>query len=213
MTDEKTVESYKIVLIGESGVGKTSLISQLMDPSFQHDQQSTTGGTFSTKTVVCDNNRTLKLEIWDTAGQERYRSLTTMFYKDANAAVLVYDITRKDSFEQLKEYWTKQVKENSPSDTILAICGNKSDLVEKEDVNEGTARQFAQSLGAIFVSTSAKSIEQVNNLFIQLVKLYTKCNEVKFIEEEDSTPYKLRKDTVKITKENTVKKSKKKGCC
>jgi GTPase SAR1 family protein len=136
-----------------------------------------------------------------------------MFYKDANAAVLVYDITRKDSFEQLKEYWTKQVKENSPSDTILAICGNKSDLVEKEDVNEGTARQFAQSLGAIFVSTSAKSIEQVNNLFIQLVKLYTKCNEVKFIEEEDSTPYKLRKDTVKITKENTVKKSKKKGCC
>jgi Ras-related protein Rab-11A len=213
MTDEKTIESYKIVLIGESGVGKTSLISQLMDQTFQHDQQSTTGGTFSTKTVLCDNNRTLKLEIWDTAGQERYRSLTTMFYKDANAAVLVYDITRKDSFEQLKEYWTKQVKENSPSDTILAICGNKSDLVEKEDVNEGTARQFAQSLGAIFVSTSAKSIEQVNNLFIQLVKLYTKCNEVKFIEEEDSTPYKLRKDTVKITKENTVKKSKKKGCC
>ena len=213
MTDEKTIESYKIVLIGESGVGKTSLISQLMDQTFQHDQQSTTGGTFSTKTVLCDNNRTLKLEIWDTAGQERYRSLTTMFYKDANAAVLVYDITRKDSFEQLKEYWTKQVKENSPSDTILAICGNKSDLVEKEDVNEGTARQFAQSLGAIFVSTSAKSIEQVNNLFIQLVKLYTKCNEVKFIEEEDSTPYKLRKDTVKISKENTVKKSKKKGCC
>ena len=213
MTDEKTIESYKIVLIGESGVGKTSLISQLMDQSFQHDQQSTTGGTFSTKTVQCDNNRTLKLEIWDTAGQERYRSLTTMFYKDANAAVLVYDITRKDSFEQLEEYWTKQIKENSPSDIILAVCGNKSDLIEKEDVNEDTARKFAQSLGAIFVSTSAKSIEQVNNLFIQLVKLYTQCNEVKFIDEEDSTLYKQRKDTVKITKENTIKKNKKKGCC
>ena len=184
-----------------------------MDQTFQHDQQSTTGGTFSTKTVLCDNNRTLKLEIWDTAGQERYRSLTTMFYKDANAAVLVYDITRKDSFEQLEEYWTKQIKENSPSDIILAVCGNKSDLLEKEDVNEGVARKFAESLGAIFVSTSAKSMEQVNNLFIQLVKLYTQCNEVKFIDEEDSTLYKQRKDTVKITKENTVKKNKKKGCC
>ena len=213
MTDEKTIESYKIVLIGESGVGKTSLISQLMDQTFQLDQQSTTGGTFSTKTALCDNSRILKLEIWDTAGQERYRSLTTMFYKDANAAVLVYDITRKDSFEQLEEYWTKQIKENSPSDIILAVCGNKSDLVEKEDVNEDTARKFAQSLGAIFVSTSAKNIEQVNNLFVQLVKLYTKCNEVKFIEEEDSTLYKQRKDTVKITKENTIKKTKKKGCC
>ena len=213
MTDEKTIESYKIVLIGESGVGKTSLISQLMDQTFQLDQQSTTGGTFSTKTALCDNSRILKLEIWDTAGQERYRSLTTMFYKDANAAVLVYDITRKDSFEQLEEYWTKQIKENSPSDIILAVCGNKSDLIEKEDVNEDTARKFAQSLGAIFVSTSAKNIEQVNNLFVQLVKLYTKCNEVKFIEEEDSTLYKQRKDTVKITKENTIKKTKKKGCC
>ena len=213
MTDEKTIESYKIVLIGESGVGKTSLISQLMDQTFQLDQQSTTGGTFSTKTALCDNSRILKLEIWDTAGQERYRSLTTMFYKDANAAVLVYDITRKDSFEQLQEYWTKQIKENSPSDIILAVCGNKSDLIEKEDVNEDTARKFAQSLGAIFVSTSAKSMEQVNNLFIQLVKLYTQCNEVKFIDEEDSTLYKQRKDTVKITKENTIKKNKKKGCC
>ena len=195
MAEEKTIESYKIVLIGESGVGKTSLISQLMDQTFQLDQQSTTGGTFSTKTALCDNSRILKLEIWDTAGQERYRSLTTMFYKDANAAVLVYDITRKDSFEQLEEYWTKQIKENSPSDIILAVCGNKSDLVEKEDVNEDTARKFAQSLGAIFVSTSAKSMEQVNNLFIQLVKLYTQCNEVKFIDEEDSTLYKQRKDT------------------
>ena len=213
MTDEKAIESFKIVLIGETGVGKTSIISQLMDQTFQQDQQSTTGGTFSTKTVICDNNRTLKLEIWDTAGQERYRSLTTMFYKDANAAVLVYDITRKDSFEQLEEYWTKQIKENSPSDIILAVCGNKSDLVLKEDVNEDVARKFAESLGAIFVSTSAKSIEQVNNLFVQLVKLYTKCEDIKFVEEEDSTLYKQRKDTVKITKENTIKKNKKKGCC
>mgnify|MGYP002626573460 CR=1 FL=1 len=213
MTDEKTIESYKIVLIGESGVGKTSLISQLMDQTFQQDQQSTTGGTFSTKTVLCDNNRTLKLEIWDTAGQERYRALTTMFYKDANAAILVYDITRKDSFEQLEEYWCKQIKENSPSDIILAVCGNKSDLVEKEDVNEETARQFATSLGAAYLSTSAKYVETVNNLFIQLVKLYTNCNEVKFIEEDDSSIIKSRKDTVKITKENTIKKDKKKGCC
>ena len=90
-------ESFKVVLVGESGVGKTSIITQFIDQTFQEDQQSTTGGTFSTKSVKCDG-KTLKFEIWDTAGQERYRSLTKMFYKDANAAVLVYDITRKGHF-------------------------------------------------------------------------------------------------------------------
>ena len=106
------IESFKVVLVGESGVGKTSIITQFIDQTFQEDQQSTTGGTFSTKSVICDNTKILKFEIWDTAGQERYRALTKMFYKDANAAVLVYDITRKDSFEELQNYWAQQIKES-----------------------------------------------------------------------------------------------------
>ena len=116
------VESFKVVLVGESGVGKTSIITQFIDQTFQEDQQSTTGGTFSTKSVQCDNGKILKFEIWDTAGQERYRALTKMFYKDANAAVLVYDITRKDSFEEMQNYWANQIKESSPPGIILAIA-------------------------------------------------------------------------------------------
>ena len=159
------IESFKVVLVGESGVGKTSIITQFIDQTFQEDQQSTTGGTFSTKSVKCGNNKTLKFEIWDTAGQERYRSLTKMFYKDANAAILVYDITRKDSFEQLKLYWAEQIKE-CPENIILVIAANKSDLFQKEEVDEEEARKLASDLGAIFVGTSAKQVESINLLFI-----------------------------------------------
>ena len=113
-----SIESFKVVLVGESGVGKTSIITQFIDQTFQEDQQSTTGGTFSTKSVICEGGKILKFEIWDTAGQEKYRSLTTMFYKDANAAVMVYDVTRKESFDEIKNYWSNQIKENS----IMEYC-------------------------------------------------------------------------------------------
>ena len=91
-------EAFKIVLIGESGVGKTSIISQFIHKIFQDDIQPSMGGTFTSKSLLFDDGKVLRLDIWDTAGQEKYRALTQMFYKDANAAVLVYDITRKDSF-------------------------------------------------------------------------------------------------------------------
>ena len=121
MFQDKDFESLKLVLIGESGVGKTSIISQFIDKVFQNDMQSTIGGTFSTKEIKCGNRKILKLEIWDTAGQERYRSVTKMFYKDANAALLVYDITNKYSFEELQKYWIGQVKESSPKDILRVI--------------------------------------------------------------------------------------------
>ena len=109
-------DSIKVVLVGETGVGKTSIIMQFVDESFQKDQQSTTGGTFSIKTGKCDNGKTIKFEIWDTAGQERYRALAKVFYKNAAVCVLVYDITRRSSFEELKKYWVTQLKENAQSD-------------------------------------------------------------------------------------------------
>ena len=109
-----SIESFKVVLVGESGVGKTSIISQFVDQTFQEDQQSTTGGTFSTKSILCEGGKTLKFEIWDTAGQEKYRSLTKIFYKDAGVAILCYDITRKESFEEIQKYWYNQVKEYAP---------------------------------------------------------------------------------------------------
>ncbi len=213
-----SIESFKVVLVGESGVGKTSIITQFIDQTFQEDIQSTTGGTFSTKSVVCDGGKILKFEIWDTAGQEKYRSLTTMFYKDANAAVMVYDVTRKDSFEEMKNYWANQIKDNSPEKIILAIAANKSDLIEQETVDEEEARNFAKELNAIFVTTSAKSSEGINSLFEEIAKKYSGATNITIKEEEDGDEPQVQEqkntNTVKIEnpgKEN--KKPKKKGFC
>ena len=215
MSSDEALEIFKIVLIGESGVGKKSIKSQFIDQIFQDDQQSTIGGTFSTKTVKCSNGKLLKLEIWDTAGQERYRSVTKMFYKDANAAILVYDITSDYSFEQLQKYWVEQVRDSSPKNIILAIIANKSDLIEFEKVDEGEARQYAESINALFSVTSAKSNTGVNDLFLEIAKKYTGSESALTIEEKDEAEeYKrIRKESVKITKESQKKINKKKGCC
>ncbi len=211
------IESFKVVLVGESGVGKTSIITQFIDQTFQEDQQSTTGGTFSTKSVICDDTKILKFEIWDTAGQERYRALTKMFYKDANAAVLVYDITRKDSFEELQNYWAQQIKECSPPNIILAVAANKSDLIDKEVVKEEESRAFANELGAIYVSTTATTVETINDLFIQIAKKHTGASDVKIKEDEDGQPEpqpEEKKENVKLTKDTAnIKKEKKRGFC
>ena len=211
-----SIESFKVVLVGESGVGKTSIITQFIDQTFQEDQQSTTGGTFSTKSVICDGGKILKFEIWDTAGQERYRSLTTMFYKDANAAVMVYDVTRAESFEELKNYWAGQIKESSPENIILVIAANKSDLIEHEKVDEGEARNFAKELNAIFISTSAKSSEGINSLFEEIAKKYSGATNITIKEEEDAEEPQAQeqKNNGAIKIENPGnKKPKKKGCC
>ena len=210
------VESFKVVLVGESGVGKTSIITQFIDQTFQEDQQSTTGGTFSTKSVVCDNGKTLKFEIWDTAGQERYRSLTKMFYKDANAAVLVFDITRKDSFEELQNYWAQQIKECSPPQIILAVAANKSDLIGKEAVDEEQSRAFANELGAIYVSTTATTVESINELFIEIAKKYTNATDIKIKgDDEVQEQPEDKNDNVKLSKEKTneTKERKRGGFC
>ena len=110
MSEDENIEIIKIVIIGESSVGKTSIISQFADNIFQEELISTVGGSFNQKTMKCvDLNKIIKLEIWDTAGQERYRSVTKMFYKDADVAVLVYDITNQKSFKALQNYWVEQV--------------------------------------------------------------------------------------------------------
>ena len=214
MFDEKDLETLKIVLVGESGVGKTSIITQYIDNIFQKDQQSTIGGTFSTKTVKCGNGKILKLELWDTAGQERYRSVTKLFYKDANAAILVYDITNKFSFEEIQNYWFGQVKDSAPENIIIAIVANKLDLYENEQVDETIARKYAQDNNALFASTSAKNTSGIEDLFIEIAKIYSGSDSALTIQEKDEAEEykKIRKESVRITREE-MKNNKKKGCC
>ena len=206
-------EILKLVLIGESGVGKTSIITQFIDEVFSFDKQSTIGGTFSSRLVKCGNGKNLKLEIWDTAGQERYRSVTKMFYKDANAAILVYDITNKNSFDQLQNYWAEQVKESSPKNIIIAVAANKCDLFDKEVVDEKAARDYAKSIGAIFSLTSAKNTAGINDLFIEISKKYSGAKSATIVQEkEENTEFrKIRKESVVITKNS--QKTKKRGFC
>mgnify|MGYP002626452312 CR=1 FL=1 len=110
-------KTCKVVLLGESGVGKTSIISRFINDNFEEDIVTTTGASYVGKNMMfSDYNQVLNFEIWDTAGQEKYRSLTTIFYKDASIAILVYDITNEDSFEEIQNYWYEQIKENSPKD-------------------------------------------------------------------------------------------------
>ena len=114
--EEEGALTCKVVLIGESGVGKTSIISRYITNTFKSQLMSTPGANFVTKNVIMeDDNQSIKFEIWDTAGQERYRALAKVFYKNAAVCVLVYDITRKTSFNELKNYLYKEIKENAQS--------------------------------------------------------------------------------------------------
>ena len=117
MSEDLDAVSCKVVLLGESGVGKTCIISRYINNIFEENGISTTGASYSAKTLQFEEfgGKTIKFEIWDTAGQEKYRALTKIFYKDASIAILVYDITRKDSFDEIKKYWYHQIKDFAPN--------------------------------------------------------------------------------------------------
>ena len=226
-TEEEEIDStehYKIVLIGEAGVGKTSIISQFIEQIFQEDLQASTGGTFSSKSLILDNGKTIKLDIWDTAGQEKYRSLTNLFYKDSNAAILVYDICRVESFEEIKNYWVKQIKESSVSNIILAIVANKCDLINKEKVDEEEARKFASEISAMYFRTSAKESIGIDDLFFEIAKKCIGKEDViiKKDESREDTINKMQNDDEALDKNGTMrismeksfnKNNTKKKCC
>ena len=233
--EDSEEHNFKVVLVGETGVGKTSIISQFIDQVFEEELQTSTGGSFSSKEIFFDNGKSLKLEIWDTAGQERYRSLTKIFYKNSSCAILVYDITKKQTFDELKNYWIGQIKESAPKDIMLAIVGNKEDLLDKEQVDENEARDFAKENNALFFSTSAKNSNAINQLFIDIGKKYTgwnsnakielnkenkekNDNENKKINEEINNDNEENNENKTRKKNTTIKlkqsdKDKKKGCC
>jgi small GTP-binding protein len=119
MGDDEDVKVCKVVLLGESGVGKTCIIDRFINDNFDDNQKTTGISTFTAKTMTFDEfqGKSVKFEIWDTAGQEKYRSLNKIFYKDAGVAILVYDITNSQSFEEIRQYWSNQIKEFAPKDT------------------------------------------------------------------------------------------------
>ena len=164
--------SYKIILIGNLNVGKTSIKARFANEVF--DPSST--DLYIRKTISFQNGKSVEIDLWDTAGQERYRALPKIFYKNSKAVILVYDITDKNSFTELKDYWYQQVKANCNSDVIFAIAANKSDLSEKIKVDNEEGEKFAKSIGAIFVSTSAKNNTGIEVLFEYIVQKILNLN-------------------------------------
>ena len=169
--NEQKPVSIKITLIGNSGVGKTCIIRRYSLNDYVENPTSTTGGNYSSKFVEI-NGQKYQLDLWDTAGQERYRSLTKHFYKDAYIIVLVYDITKQDTFEELKSIWYPNVLQMGEKYTVLAVVGNKSDLFEDEEVKEEEARKYTESIGATFMQVSAKNGDNIELLFDTLVRKY-----------------------------------------
>ena len=210
MASQRKPPCCKVVLLGDSGVGKTCIISRYISGAFDQNSPSTNGASYASKILTFEKlNKTISLDIWDTAGQEKYKSLTKFFYKDAAVAILVYDTTQKESFESMKSYWYQQLQEFGSKDIILGVAGNKCDMYEKEEVNENDAKQFAESIGAFFQITSAKNNTGIQDLFMDAANRFVNPD---FKGSSDSKDNQEASKTVKLDNKD-LKKDKKKGCC
>jgi len=159
---------FKLVLLGESAVGKSSLVLRFVKGQFLEFQESTIGAAFLTQTV-CLNDTTVKFEIWDTAGQERYHSLAPMYYRGAQAAIVVYDITSSESFERAKA-WVKELQRQGNPNIVIALAGNKVDLAAHRKVQIEDAQSYSDENGILYMETSAKTAANVNELFVAIAK-------------------------------------------
>merc|ERR1711934_1102803 len=162
------VVQFKLVLLGDSAVGKSSLVLRFVRGQFFEYQESTIGAAFLTQNVSL-NDYTVKFEIWDTAGQERYHSLAPMYYRGAAAAVVVYDITNSDSFARAKS-WVKELQRQGSPNIVIALAGNKRDLASKRKVEAAEATEYAKDNGLFFMETSAKTALNVEELFKAIAK-------------------------------------------
>ena len=175
----------KLILLGDSGVGKTNLISRYISNSFDENTRATIGVEFFCKNFRINKKRTIKVEIWDTAGQERYKAITSVYYKGAKGAFIVYDITSRKTFENIDK-WIGEIKERTTDDVKLIIIGNKTDLNNEREVKSEEALIKYQDMDIPLIETSALEDTNVNEAFINLIKIVYKDIARKEIEERKS---------------------------
>ncbi|GBG25173.1 Ras-related protein Rab-11A [Hondaea fermentalgiana] len=166
---------FKVVLIGDSGVGKSNLLSRFTRNEFSLDSKSTIGVEFATKSIKTDG-KTIKAQIWDTAGQERYRAITSAYYRGAVGALLVYDISKHLTFDNV-ERWLKELRDHADSNIVIMLVGNKSDLRHLRAVSTEEAMAYAESNGIAFIETSALDSSGVDTAFQRiLTEIYQKMS-------------------------------------
>ena len=201
----------KVVLLGESGVGKTSIINRYLNNTYNENQKSTFAPKFKNKVLnYPEYNKSISFDIWDTAGQEAYRSITKNFYVNAAIGIMVYDIRNRESFENIKKYWSQQLKDSGVQNIVLAIAGNKCDIFNEEEVSENEAREYAESIGAVFQLTSCKENIGIDELFKESGKRFLEAN--KLIAKEKKQ--KKENENLKIEGKNVANNGKtaKKKC-
>ena len=159
---------FKILLLGDSGVGKSCIILRYIENTFSTNLMNSIGVDFKLKNIEIDNNR-VKLQIWDTAGQERFRTITTSYYKGAHAILIVFDITEKDSFEHVKN-WMADIDKFAKQGVMRILVGNKCDLEHQRAVSKEWANELAEKYGIKYIETSAKETVNIEQLFVDTAK-------------------------------------------
>ena len=207
--EPKNAITFKIIIIGNSGVGKTSITNNAIKNAFYENYRSTIGMEIFSLFLKIDH-KLIKLQIWDTCGQEIYRSLITNFYRNSSLAIIVYSIEKKESFKDI-DMWIKELKVNSSPDIKIILIGNKSDLIDKREVSYEEGKKFQDDFGFIdFFETSAKTGENIKNMFIKAaIVLYEEYINYKDIESRSS--YNTFRPGYVLSKRNV--KDKNGNCC
>ncbi|OWF44692.1 ras-related protein Rab-22A-like [Mizuhopecten yessoensis] len=191
------VREVKLCLLGEAAVGKSSIVQRFVKDQFRPALESTIGASFMTKRVEVDGKH-YAFQIWDTAGQEKYRALAPMYYRGSAAAIVVYDITREQTFRAVKE-WVSELRKNAAQDIVLAIAGNKCDLEDLREVPYKDVQDYAQQKNAIFIETSALTAVNVPDLFIKIAHQ---------LPPEDMLTSRMNTSSIKLNDTNQKRK-----CC
>lgn len=164
---EQEKYSIKIVVVGDSGVGKSNILNRYVHNEFNHDSKATVGVELSTKTYKI-NDAVIKVHLWDTAGQERYKSITAAYYKGAKGAMIIYDLTKTETFKSVDK-WYKEIREYGDKTLIAMLVGNKSDLKHLRSVETSSGTEKAKSFGIAFMETSAAEATNVEEAFKKII--------------------------------------------
>ena len=167
--EDDTCRIYKILLLGDSSVGKSCLLLRYCDATFQEVHLATIGLDFRLKTINLQNDKKVKAQIWDTAGQDRFRAITKNYYRGANGILLIFDLTDHSSFEHVRN-WIEQIKEEAPENIIIYLVGNKTDNINNRVITNEEGKKLADEYGLKYFETSAKTNENVDNTFLSLIK-------------------------------------------
>lgn len=196
LTSGQSFRDAKLVMLGASTVGKSSIVTRLVRGTFAPDTKCTVGATFLSKTIEVENVQ-VKLQLWDTGGSERYRSMAPMYFHDADAAVVVYDMTSRQSFEDV-DHWLHELTEKGPQSIVIALVGNKSDLSSQRVISTKTAHEYAEKHGIETVmETSALSGDSIEEVFTEVAR--------KIVTAQSST---RRSRPLKLQRTNESR-----GCC